>query len=67
MTERRTRLVTGTASLLRRLRLTPRERKPRWRYSVAEPAAPVEPPITFIAPPKMPEAELRELRRRAHP
>lgn len=42
-------------------------RKPGWHYSVSEPAAPVEPPITFIAPPKMPEAELEELRRRAHP
>lgn len=30
-------------------------------------AAPVEPPVAFIAAPKMPEAELEALRRRAHP
>lgn len=39
---------------------------PRWQYP-AEPAARVEAPISFIAPPRMPEAELEELRRRAHP
>lgn len=36
-------------------------------YPTFEPAAPVEPPIDFIAPPKMPEAELEAIRRRAHP
>ncbi len=38
-----------------------------WHYPAAEPVARVEPPIDFIAPPRMPEAELEELRRRAHP
>lgn len=38
------------------------------RYCPAdEPTAPVEPPITFVAPSSMPEAELEELQRRAHP
>lgn len=40
--------------------------KPGWSYP-PEPVTRVEPPITFIAPPKMPEAELEALRLRPHP
>jgi len=36
-------------------------------YPPAEPVARVEPPVDFIAPPRMSEAELEDLLRRPHP